>query len=217
VNSFIQGLGFGLILQVSVGPVCIAVLQRGIAHGFWHALALVAGAALVDALYILLSVAGISTVLQNEVVLRVVGVIGALLLVWFGIRYLRTDDTAPSTGDKDALLLPNADTSERNQANESLQKSLSFGVVLTLTNPLTILFWGAVLGAMMASRSFVGAGGIFGFAAGCIAATFLFLTAVAAAGHFLERLLSDKVQFWLNRAVGLFLIGFAIKLVVDLF
>jgi threonine/homoserine/homoserine lactone efflux protein len=33
----------------------------------------------------------------------------------------------------------------------------------------------------------------------------------------LERLLNDQLALWLNRAVGLFLIGFAIKLSADLF
>jgi threonine/homoserine/homoserine lactone efflux protein len=40
---------------------------------------------------------------------------------------------------------------------------------------------------------------------------------VALAGHLLERVLTERLALWLNRAVGLFLIGFAIKLGVDLF
>jgi threonine/homoserine/homoserine lactone efflux protein len=48
-------------------------------------------------------------------------------------------------------------------------------------------------------------------------ATVLFLTGVAIAGHFLEQVLTDRLALWLNRVVGLFLIGFAVKLAVDLF
>jgi len=53
-------------------------------------------------------------------------------------------------------------------------------------------------------------------ALGCMVVTLLFLTAVALAGHPLERVLSDQLSMWLNRAVGVFLIGFAIKLGADL-
>jgi threonine/homoserine/homoserine lactone efflux protein len=184
VSDFVQGLGFGLILQISVGPVCIAILHKGLTQGFRHAFSMVWGAALVDALYIVLSVAGVSA-----------------LLAYFGIRY---------------LLAPAA-TARIEHSDESPLKSFTFGVGLTLTNPLTILFWAGVLGAMMSSHTFEQPGGVLFFSAGCVAATLLFLTAVAAAGHYLERVLTDRLSLWLNRAVGLFLLAFAIKLAADLF
>ena len=201
MSDFIQGLGFGLILQISVGPVCIAVLQKGIAQGFGHAFAMAWGAALVDALYILLSMAGVAALLQFESARLAIGIGGALLLSFFGIRYLR----AP------------AKIAGARHRSESPLKSFAYGVVLTLTNPLTILFWAGVLGAMMSTRTFDRPGGMVYFAVGCVTATLLFLTAVAFAGHLLERLLNERLALWLNRAVGLFLIGFAIKLSVDLF
>ena len=200
MSDLIQGLGFGLILQISVGPVCIAVLHKSIAQGFLHAFAMAWGAALVDALYIALSMAGVSALLQVEPARLAIGIGGALLLLYFGFRYLR----AP------------ANIAEAQHRSESPLKSLIYGVVLTLTNPLTILFWAGVLGAMMSTRRFDQPGGMVYFAVGCVTATLLFLTVVALAGHFLERLLTDRLALWLNRAVGLFLIGFASKLSVDL-
>jgi threonine/homoserine/homoserine lactone efflux protein len=201
MSDFIQGLGFGLILQISVGPVCIAVLHKGITQGFRHAFSMVWGVALVDALYILLSVVGVSALLLIGPARAIVGVTGALLLVYFGIRYLR----APAT------------TARVEHSGESPLKSFTYGVGLTLTNPLTVLFWAGVLGAMMSTHTFGQAGGVAYFAAGCVGATLLFLTAVAIAGHYLERVLTDRLALWLNRGVGLFLIGFAIKLAADLF
>lgn len=201
MSDFVQGLGFGLILQISVGPVCIAVLHKGIAQGFRHAFAMAWGAVLVDALYILFSMAGVSVLMQFESARVIIGLGGALLLLIFGLRY---------------LLAP-ASTARAQHGNESPLKSFAYGVVLTLTNPLTILFWAGVLGAMMSTRTFDQTGGMVYFAAGCVTATLLFLTTVALAGHFLERLLNDRLMLWLNRAVGLFLIGFAVKLSADIF
>ncbi len=195
-----QGLGFGLILQISVGPVCIGVLHKGIEQGFRHAFAMSWGAALVDALYIVLSVAGVSALLQVQSARIIIGLGGALLLLLFGLRYLRAS----------------AGKTRIQQRSESPLRSFTYSVVLTLTNPLTILFWAGALGAMMSTYTFSGTWGVFYFAAGCVAATLLFLTAVALAGHFLEPLLTRRRALWLNRAVGLFLIGFALKLSVDL-
>jgi threonine/homoserine/homoserine lactone efflux protein len=194
-------LAFGLILQISVGPVCIAVLHKGLSQGFHHAFVIALGVALVDAAYIVLSIVGISAVLQIESVRNLIGLAGALLLIYFGIRCLRA---------------PAVTTRIENSRNDSLLKSFAYGAVLTLTNPLTILFWAGVLGAMMSTHTFNQEGGVVYFAAGCVAATLLFLTAVALAGHFLERIITERLALWLKRAVGLFLIGFAVKLIVDL-
>jgi threonine/homoserine/homoserine lactone efflux protein len=201
MSDFVQGLGFGLILQISVGPVCIAVLHKGLTQGFRHAFAMAWGAALVDALYIVLSVVGVSALLQIGPARTVVGVAGALLLAYFGIRY---------------LLAPAA-TARVEHSGESPFKSFTFGVGLTLTNPLTILFWAGVLGAMMSTHTFDQAGGVIYFSVGCVAATLLFLTAIAVAGHYLELVLTERLSLWLDRVVGLFLIGFAVKLAFDLF
>jgi threonine/homoserine/homoserine lactone efflux protein len=151
MSDFLQGLGFGLILQISVGPVCVAVLHKGIAQGFGHAFAMAWGAALVDALYIVLSMVGVSTLLQLEPARLAIGIGGALLLLFFGFRYLR----AP------------ANIAQAQHRGESLPKSFAYGLVLTLTNPLTILFWAGVLGAMMSTRRFDQPGSMVFFAIGC--------------------------------------------------
>lgn len=202
MRDFIQGLGLGLVLQISVGPVCIAVLHKGISEGLGRALAMVWGVALVDALYILLSVVGVSALLQIGEARMVVGIAGALLLFYFGVRYLRT----PTRNEGGAV----------EQGSESMLRSFVFGAGLTLTNPLTILFWAGVLGGMMSTHVFDRPGGVFYFSAGCVVATLVFLSLVAMGGHLLEKVLSDRMSLWLNRAVGLFLMAFAFKLLVDL-
>jgi threonine/homoserine/homoserine lactone efflux protein len=201
VSDFAEGLAFGLILQISVGPVCVAVLHKGLTQGFRHAFAMVWGVALVDALYIVLSIIGVSAFLQLGRVRTAVGLAGVLLLAYFGIRYLR----APVARQ------------QVDQTTDSLLKSFTYGAGLTLTNPLTILFWAGLLGAMLSTHSFRQPGGVILFCAGCVAATLVFLTAVALAGHSLERALTDRLLLWLNRAVGAFLLGFAVKLTLDLF
>jgi threonine/homoserine/homoserine lactone efflux protein len=201
VTDFLEGLGFGLILQISVGPVCVAVLHRGVSQGFRQAWAMVWGAALVDAGYILLSVAGVSALLQASSVRRAVGLTGTLVLIYFGLRYL----VAP------------ADLSRLERRDASLWRSFTFGVGLTLTNPLTILFWAGVLGAMLSARGLEHTGSMVYFAAGCVAATLLFLTGVALSGRLLERALTPRLAVWLNRVVGVLLIVFAVRLAAMLF
>jgi threonine/homoserine/homoserine lactone efflux protein len=142
---------------------------------------------------------GVSALLQIGIVRSVVGIAGALLLVFFGIRYLVASSS----------LVP------LEHHNPSLFRSFAFGAGLTLTNPLTILFWTGVMGAMLSSHMFSQRSRAVWFALGCIVSTLLLLNVVALAGQLLQRVLSARLALWLNRAVGLALLGFAAKLAVD--
>lgn len=65
LNSFIRGLRLGIILQLSIGPVCLFILQTAIARGITEALKAVLAVVLVDAFYILLALYGLGTCLKN--------------------------------------------------------------------------------------------------------------------------------------------------------
>jgi threonine/homoserine/homoserine lactone efflux protein len=198
VGTFVDGLLFGMILQLSVGPVCLAVLQRSLAGRLSGALSMVVGVAAADALYIGLAVTGISAVIVGETARLLLGLGGALVLAFFGVRLLLARGAAGAT---------------TTGAEPGLLAGWRYGFFLTLTNPLTILFWGAVFAGLYAARG-QGEGAALGlYAAGCVSATLLFLSGVAVFGGWLKRFLTiPTALLWLNRAVGLFLIGFAVKL-----
>lgn len=202
VEYLIKGLLFGMILQISVGPVCISVLQKGIAESFWKAFMMVWGVVVADSAYIVLALLGISGVMQFQTVRVGVGLAGAALLLYFGLQNLLTKES--SFGQVGA-------------ANR-FGSSFRYGFLLTISNPLTILFWAGVFGGLIASTQFPSHVAVYVFAAGCISATLIFLTAVAALGRFVGAYVQrPSLLVWLNRAVGLLLIAFAVKLAVDVF
>ena len=203
MSQFIAGLLFGMVLQISVGPVCISVLQKGITESFREAFLMVWGVVLADGTYIVLAMVGISSVMQLEPMRVGIGLAGAALLLYFGIKNL--------------LSKPRA-VVETDAAPPKRGGSLRYGFLLTLSNPLTILFWAGVFGGLIASTQFAAQSEVYVFALGCIAATLVFLTAVAALGKFIGRYVRNPlVLVWLDRVVGLFLIGFALKLALDVF
>lgn len=190
-----DGLLFGMLLQLSVGPVCMAVLQRSITRGLRDALWMVAGVALIDAVYMGGAICGLSLLLKIPLVKSIVLIGGAVTLIWFGIRSIR------SMGG-------NVPEDERKKTNGSFLH----GVVITLTNPLTILFWSGVFGSLMASSALLDRYSLFGFAVGCVLATLLFLSSIAVLGMYASRELRPPWIKRLNILVGIFLIGFAIVL-----
>jgi len=202
VEHFIKGLLFGMVLQISVGPVCISVLQRGISESFWEAFLMVWGVVAADTAYIVLALLGVSSAMQFEPVRIGIGLAGTALLLYFGFQNLLTKEAS----------------FEQMSSGSKHGGSFRYGFLLTFSNPLTILFWAGVFGGLIASTQFPSPDAICVFALGCIFSTLIFLTGIAALGKFVGTFLQrPSLLIWLNRAVGLFLIAFAAKLAVDMF
>ena len=195
-----DGLLFGMLLQLSVGPVCLSVLQQSVTRGFGHAWRMIAGVALVDAFYMAGAIGGLSLLLQLHWVKQLVLIGGAVILAWYGVGCLRSKEGERRT------------ESEHGEHGKARGSSFLYGLSLTLSNPLTILFWSGVFGSLMASHSVQGGLQLFFFAAGCLLSTLLFLGLVAILGTYLARFLVPKWLQRLNIVVGLFLIGFALIL-----
>lgn len=195
-----DGIVFGMLLQLSVGPVCLAILQLSIRRGFAQAWKMIAGVALVDAFYMAGAIGGISLVLQLTWVKQIVLIGGAATLAWFGVDSLRSQQADGGAETK------------RGAAARAEKNSFVYGLSLTLTNPLTILFWSGVFGSLMASRQLPDMPTLFLFAAGCLLSTLVFLGLVAMLGKLLARYLVPKWLRIVNRLVGICLIGFAMLL-----
>jgi len=197
MRALVQGLAFGMLLQLSVGPVCLAVIGEAVSRGLRRALAMVVGVVLVDGAYVALAATGAAALLRLETARLLFGVFGAVTLVAFGLRFI--------------LMRPPA----RGEGGGGARGALLLGVALTAGSPLTILFWIGAFGSLVASGRVGGGLALLEFATGCVAATLLFLGAVAWAAHRLAPLLSPRVVIWLHRGVGLALVGLAAKLLLD--
>ncbi len=199
LDSLLQGLAFGMVLQLSVGPVCLGVFQKAVNDRIRLALAMVAGVVGADALYIALAAAGVSALLTLDVVRLPIAIVGGLALVAFGVRGVATA-SAPSRVE--VIQAP------------GVGQSLRYGFALTLTNPLTIVFWGSVFAGLVGGLGIAGVR-LATFSLGCVAATALFLSGVALAGRAAAPWLGSGSRLvWLNRVVSLCLIGFGVALVV---
>lgn len=183
---FWSGFQFGMLLQLSIGPVCLFLLQCAAALGFWKALPEVCGVVLADGCYILAAVYGVGALLKRRGALRsALGRAGGLTLCGFGVLALwQAWRGAPlSTGF-------------------ALQQGVFWqAALLTLSNPLTILFWTGVFAARIGEAK-EGRAGVVAFSCGALCAALCFLTAVAWLGGWLRGFLSPQLLRGLNGAVG---------------
>lgn len=192
----LKGFKFGMFLQLAIGPVCLYIFSLASKQGFWPALAAVTAVALVDAVYILLALWGMVAFVRNEKNKKMLRWLGAIVLLTFGIQTV--------IGAIGWRLLPGLNVFK----GWSVQGPFWEGILLTASNPLTILFWAGVLSAKVVAENLRGRQPyIFGL--GCVLATISFLTLIALAGSMTKQFLPEAFVLILNVMVGLVLISFA--------
>ena len=141
----LKGGAIGLAISVPVGPIGVLCIQRTLAGGRILGLVSGLGAATADAIYA--AVAALGLVFISEILIgqqALLRLIGGGVLIILGLRILLTN---PAAGSAPA-------------EKSRLPSAYSSTFVLTLTNPLTILFVAAIfagIGAATESGNFLSA------------------------------------------------------------
>ena len=186
IQRYFSGLRFGMLLQIAIGPMCLMVFNTAKNAGFWVAMSLVLAIALVDAFYIALASIGVSRIMEKESVKKIFKVVGALVLILFGLNII--------LGVFGVNLIPGLNL-KPTSSSVFLQ-----GLVLTLSNPLTIAFWGSVLTTKIIEEEF-GKKELLVFSCGLVSAT-------------LSTFLSQSVANVLNVCVGALIMFFGLKMLL---
>lgn len=195
-STLLKGIILGFSIAAPVGPIGLLCIQRTIEGGMRSGLASGLGAATADALYGCLAAFGFSALAGLLVASGgAVGLVGGLFLCWLGIRIL-TSAPAPraAQGAKSGMgLLPD----------------FASTFLLTLSNPMTILFFAAVITGMTDAP---GKGALQGaFLVGGVflgsSAWWLFLSLVV--GVFGQRF-DEKTRLRVNRFSGVLVLGFGL-------
>lgn len=186
VTALLKGSLFGFALAAVPGAMCMLCIQRTLALGWWAGVLGGLGTAIADALYGAVAALGLTVVsgflLEYQPIVRVVG---GLMVLWLGYSIFRSKP---------------ASSSPKVTAASSL--ALVFTTFfLTLTNPMTILsFTALIAGAGLAGST--GAGWlVLGFFVGSMLWWMVLATLVRWAGSRLNLSL-------VNPVAGVVLVGF---------
>ncbi len=198
MKSYFEGLRFGMLLQLAIGPMCLMVFNTAQSSGFFPAFSLVLAIALVDAFYIALAALGAGRLLEKERAKKLVPLLGGAVLLLFGLNI--------ALGAFGRSFIPGI------SVNASAGSLFLQGLILTLSNPLTVVFWGSVLTAKIVEDG-LQSRVLTAFSAGAVSATLLFLTAVALLGTGLKSFIPQTVSAILNVLVGLLVAGFGARMI----
>jgi len=208
---YINGFLLGMTLQLSLGPVFFAVLHKALTEGAREALKMTMGAAIIDAFYIGLSFTGIALLLQLKILQGTVLLAGALVLIFFGLRYIKK-------ASEHVHINKEAPENQVNRQAKIIKNNIDrssfvYGLKLTAINPLTIIFWSGTFGALIASGMLGSAEDALMYAFGCVSATILFLGLISITAPRLSLQLNQKIEYIFDIFVGLILIAFGLIMI----
>lgn len=194
--DIVQNIILGISLAAPIGPVNIEVIKRGSKHGFLPAFSLSLGAASADTTYLLLIFFGLSSLLDISAVKTLIWVFGAIILVYIGYQSLKE-----YFGKIDL----------EKAGSRSGGSSFVAGYLITVSNPMTIVWWigvfGAILGSSVQDVSRVTA--LLNSLTIIVGVLMWFLT-LSLLLHWGKRFINETAMRYISLIAGIVLIGFGV-------
>ncbi|MGJ7921104.1 LysE family transporter [Neobacillus sp. LXY-4] len=138
MSTFISYLFLGLSLAAPIGPVNAAQLEKGIKNGFFHSWFVGLGAMVADACYMMLVYLGFVHFLEKPIIQSFLWSFGSFVLIYTGVE---------------SLIGAGKITTNNTRNSEPLLKSFFSGFFMSISNPLTILFWLGIYGSVLAKTA----------------------------------------------------------------
>ena len=201
-SFFLRGLLIGLSIAAAVGPMSILCIQRTLQRGPRYGLVSGLGIATADALYGCIAAFGL-TLISNFLVSQQfwIRLLGGLFLVYLGIR---------------TLVSKPAERAASAKAGSFVSAYVST-LLLTLTNPTTILSFVAIfagIGVGAASKSY---GSAIVVVLGVFVGSILWWIILTSIVSFLRTRFTAVWLLWINRVSGCVILVFGVIALVSLF
>lgn len=193
--ALLAGLGIGALAAANVGPIWLLCVRTSARFGFRPGAAIGVAAATVDLAYAVLGALGAAALLQVAPLRIALGLLGASVLVFLGVRTLR---------DAWRVRLGAEDDSEVVEPRQALRT----GLVATASNPLTILTWGAVFSGAAVADLAAGPASAAAFVLGIGLGSLLLHLGLAGIASALGSRMGDTALRWTDAISGIGLIGF---------
>lgn len=201
LHLIIIGLLLGWGAAIPIGPLNLEIIRRNLHFGALAGTAIGLGACSGDITYLILLSVGALAILTHAALLKVFGVLGALILVWFAYQSL-------------TMKVDNEAHTELRA--KPLWRHYLEGYALIMVSPYTVLFWLSVSSQIatyassgISASMLMGVGVILGVTSWCIG--------LNLAIHHTKHRLSAMTMQWLNRLGGIIILGFAVGCLVKVF
>jgi L-lysine exporter family protein LysE/ArgO len=189
-----MGILLGLGAAVPIGPINLEIIRRNLSYGALTGLVFGFGACFADLIYLVLLSYGWLSIFAKPEILTITGSIGALILIYFAYGAFTAK----------VVHRPHLELHFR----PTLHKDFFSGLLLTLSNPITILFWASISSQVVSLTINKTHATLYG-GLGVLIGTFSWVIALNTFIYFTQHKISDRVILILNKIGGVLLLGFA--------
>ena len=194
MHAFTVGFGLGFFVALQLGPISLYLIRSTLRGGLAVGLAIACAVAVVDLLYAALGAAGAAPLLAIGPLEIVLGLLGAAVLVFLGVRTLWSAFRIRLGTDEGEVLTPRG----------AFVTSLS----ATASNPLTIASWAAIFSAASAAGAADSAGSAALLVAGVGLGSLVWDGALATATALVGRAAGPRLLRTVDLVAGIGLISF---------
>jgi threonine/homoserine/homoserine lactone efflux protein len=196
MSIFIKSLIIGLSIAAPVGPIGLLCVQRSLIGGWRIGFATGLGAATADGIYGLIGALGVSVFIASLTETRPwLSLLGGLFLCYLGIK---AAFSVPSSGDT---------TGKKTSAVRSYSSTL----LLTMSNPMTVLSFIAIFAALGAGiKPADGYGAILLVVSGVFIGSAAWWLALSGSVSLIRKRISEKLMRVINHLSGAVVLGFGV-------
>lgn len=197
MSVFLSYMILGFSLSAPIGPINAAQLDKGIKNGFWHSWMFGVGAVFADIFYMILVYLGVVHFLSTPFMQTFLWLFGAFVLIYTGFE---------------SIMNASKITISSARSEDSIPKTMFSGFIMSVSNPMTILFWLGIYGSILvkAAADDNSSGHIFLYSLAVIAGVVLWDLFMAALGSFFRKYLSQRGLSIISIISGVSLIAFGI-------
>ncbi|WP_404333138.1 LysE family transporter [Mesobacillus maritimus] len=196
VNLLVSYIFLGITLAAPIGPVNSARLDKGIKNGFWHAWIVGTGSMIADGIFMIMIYLGLVNFLDIPIIQIFLWLFGGFVLIYSGVE---------------SILGANKFSFDNRRQKDSLFRCFLTGFIMSITSPLSILFWLGIYGSILAkTASSYGTGHLLVYSSMIFLGLAVWDILVAALTSGLRNYLNYKSLIIVSVLSGLSLIGFGL-------
>jgi threonine/homoserine/homoserine lactone efflux protein len=201
LHTFLQGVLVGMTIAIMLGPAFFTLIQTSIHRGFKSGLFLSLGIFFSDLTLVVLCYLGISQFIYDPEHQLVLGIVGGVILIIFGIvtfnRKIRIQE------DEDTIQVK----------GPGIFTFVAKGYFLNFSNPFLWIFWMGVMG-VVSSNYGKDVEKVVSFFLGTLGTVLMTDLLKSFVANKIKQHLNSGVMHWINRIVGITLILFGLLLML---
>lgn len=198
----INGIKFGLILALLIGPVFFTIIQTSVERGFWNGALVAVGVSLSDVFYVTVCYLGMAQVLEDGAFRMYLAYAGGTILILFGLYHL----------------LVKSRRGIRRQVTAANEKGviryIFKGFVINGLSPMVPIFWIGAISIASLDLGYSGGITLVIFLTSLLVTVLVTDVAKAYLADKLRSLVTPRFMTIMNVALGVLLIMFGGRLIM---